>query len=497
MKLKAVPLKEWRERVLKGEAPEDGLLIKGYNAIVEVGGDVGERKAAFTISTGAVDRDGDVVAVAGWDLAPYRENPVVLWGHDASIPPIGKSEKTWVASGALKSVCAFPEAGVYGLADTVQGLVKGGFLRGTSVGFHPVAFEPRKGESKGIAFNRHELYEYSILPIPSNREALADAKGLGIDIAPVLKWAEQFIEEADEGLMVVRKDSLKDALSRVMPTSITVPDLAEVFKANAPALVESIKAALVPVAAVVVPPSTKAAGADASAAFSPEAIKGIRAMQMLTKDTYVAGQWTDQPVTTGQIIDGRDAREAMCELEFALMDSLRSIMCDAEPGERAGLIQTSVDEFVSRYVEAAAMLPDLSDHEKSAGGLIETAEGFGFVDPAPVKLVLFKAGKVLASRNEARFRLALANLHAILAEIEDKKDEIAPPVGPDKAGRDKQTPKGLNLAEAEAIFKDVDDKDEIEKSLAEEFGFEPEVLRAQIKEAFQREKMQLTGRLPD
>src|SRR5512141_3006698 len=123
------------------------------------------RKAAFTVSTGDVDRDGDIVSPAGWVLDPYLKNPVVLWAHDQKAPPVARSEKIWVEGGRLKSVALFPEPGVYPFADTIFGLVKGGFIRGTSVGFHPLEAEPRAGAAKGINFRKQELYEYSVLPI--------------------------------------------------------------------------------------------------------------------------------------------------------------------------------------------------------------------------------------------------------------------------------------------------------------------------------------------
>jgi hypothetical protein len=145
---------------------------------------IAQRKAAHILSTSAEDRDGDTINPDGWMLDDYRKNPVVLWAHDLKSLPIGRGENVAVSKGALRGTTVFPEAGVYPLADQVAGLVAGGFLRGVSVGFTPVEATPRGGRSKGVAFRKQMLYEYSLLPIPSNAEALtfATEKGLRFEL---------------------------------------------------------------------------------------------------------------------------------------------------------------------------------------------------------------------------------------------------------------------------------------------------------------------------
>lgn len=226
MKLVPWKLADFKDAVAKGAPPVDALLSKAYVPDqVEVSTD--GMKAAFTISTGAIDRDHDTVSADGWDLAAYRQNPVVLWSHDTKGLPIAKSVKTWIAAGALKSVCEFPPEGVYPFADSVRGLVKGGFIKGTSVGFHPIEFEPRQmagGVTRGVSFKRQELYEYSILPVPSNREALAEAKRAGIAIAPVVEWCQAFVETAGKGLWLPADDITK-ALRHLRGAQVSVPGL--------------------------------------------------------------------------------------------------------------------------------------------------------------------------------------------------------------------------------------------------------------------------------
>jgi hypothetical protein len=214
----------WREEIEKGVMPRSVQKTFIPDAPVQAVEEGGVRKAAFILSTSDEDRDGDVISQSGWHLDDYRKNPVVLFAHDLKSLPIGKAPGIGVIGGALKSPeTIFPDKGVHPFADQVYGLVKGGFLRGTSVGFHPLEAESRKGVKKGVAFARQSLYEFSILPIPSNKNALLEAKSEGHDIDLVVKWAGDFLDYAEAEGIWVPAWTVKKALMAVLPISISVP----------------------------------------------------------------------------------------------------------------------------------------------------------------------------------------------------------------------------------------------------------------------------------
>lgn len=220
-------LQPWREAILKGEMPPQvtKTLVQESIPTEESGGIL---KSSFVISTGDEDRDGDIVEPSGWDLDSFRANSVILWAHDNKQPPIARAESISVSNAKLKAVAVWPERGIYPFADTICGLVKGGFIKGTSVGFHPIAAEPRK--TKGIRFLKQELYEFSVLPIPSNRAALVEAKAAGFDVTAVSHWAEEFLAYAEKSGLWVPKFSIEKALKAVMAPSITVPGMPAVEK---------------------------------------------------------------------------------------------------------------------------------------------------------------------------------------------------------------------------------------------------------------------------
>lgn len=131
-----------------------------------------------TITTEAVDRGGDVVVAAGAKIDAYLKNPVVMWAHDYSQPPVAKTTSLKVIPGnGIQAQFQFPEWGVSEQADLVRRLWAGGFLNATSIGFIPLASEDRKDADAGgwsipQVYNEWEMLEFSIVPIPANQEAL-------------------------------------------------------------------------------------------------------------------------------------------------------------------------------------------------------------------------------------------------------------------------------------------------------------------------------------
>ena len=143
---------------------------------------VGERKYEFIASTADQDRDGEVIDVAGWDLKNFKKNPVIMFAHDYRTLPIGKATKIGVRDGKLMNVVEFPPEGTYEFADTVQRLVDAGYLKTESVGFIPKKWEDGDGGEKAPrrTYTKQELLEISIVPVPSNPNALMNAVKEGV-----------------------------------------------------------------------------------------------------------------------------------------------------------------------------------------------------------------------------------------------------------------------------------------------------------------------------
>ncbi len=170
--------------------------------------DGAERTLRFCFSDGSVDRMNDTIAAAGWDLADFQANPVALWAHDSSAPPIGGARNVGVEGDRLLGDIEFAPPETYAFADTIYRLVLGKFLRAVSVGFMPTRYafvenDPERGF--GIDFLEQALLEISVCPVPANPNALQEARRKGIDTRPLVEWAERTLDGDGRGEPAARR----------------------------------------------------------------------------------------------------------------------------------------------------------------------------------------------------------------------------------------------------------------------------------------------------
>lgn len=126
------------------------------------------------ISTGDVDRAGEMIDPNGWDLEFYKMNPVVLWAHDYCNLPIGITENIGVKDGKLVASGKFAPAEANPFAQQVRKLYDIAFVRTSSVGFI-------EKERQGNTIVKAELLEWSFVPVPANPFALSTLSKSGID----------------------------------------------------------------------------------------------------------------------------------------------------------------------------------------------------------------------------------------------------------------------------------------------------------------------------
>lgn len=144
------------------------------------------------ISTSAPDRAGEVIVPTGLRNADeFLRNPVVLWAHQRSLPPIGTCERLTIESDRVIAETKFSASSPF--ARDVFKLYAEGVLRGWSVGFVPAQVRPippsRDRPRGGVCYPEWDLLEYSAVPVPENPQALTLAvrKGLVKD-ADLRHW---------------------------------------------------------------------------------------------------------------------------------------------------------------------------------------------------------------------------------------------------------------------------------------------------------------------
>lgn len=186
----------------------------------------GERAAIKYISTRTVDRAKEVLVPGGAILSQYKQNPVVLWAHDYSQPPIGKSEWLKVDDYGIKSKTLYAETE---RAEEVWQLIKGGFIKTSSVGFIPIesTYKGQSGwsdliekynslwntdlEKDNVRYitTKWALLEYSDVPVPCNPDALVTEVAKGLTLSHVM-LDQLGIEEAEAAVKEAVENKKRD-----------------------------------------------------------------------------------------------------------------------------------------------------------------------------------------------------------------------------------------------------------------------------------------------
>ena len=196
--------KDFRRLCESGQINDAGkdLIVIGKSVVADittpddVGAGADDIVRTFTISTADVDREGDTISISGWEIGNFERGGAVLWSHASFDPPIATPVRTWVEGNALKSTARFTPKDLYPFGHMIGQMVAAGYSRSTSVGFRPLqwAENQERGGWYPTDFLKQELTEWSVVNVPANPEALADAKALGIDIAPMRDFASRCLD---------------------------------------------------------------------------------------------------------------------------------------------------------------------------------------------------------------------------------------------------------------------------------------------------------------
>lgn len=150
----------------------------------------------FVLSDATPDRMGDVVEQNGWDLRPFKRNPVALFNHNSNFP-LGVWENVRVEGGRLMGRLKLAARGTSARIDELISLVDQGILRAVSIGAKVLDSDPidPKRPYGATRYKRLELLEVSLVSVPANPAALAVARSLNLS-GEVLSLA--FGAHADE-----------------------------------------------------------------------------------------------------------------------------------------------------------------------------------------------------------------------------------------------------------------------------------------------------------
>jgi HK97 family phage prohead protease len=208
---------------LRAKRKPEGTLYRVSTGEARALGD-GSRAVRFCFSDGSVDRMKDTIDPAGWETHEFMRNPVALWAHDSSAPPIGRAGNLMVEDARLMGDITFIPPETYDFADLIYRLVVGKWLNAVSVGFLPIDYkfaDDEDGREWGIDFQRQSLLEISVCPVPANSNALAEARRKGVDTRPLVTWAERMLDGGGKSIVSTKELSWLRMAAKESPMSQT------------------------------------------------------------------------------------------------------------------------------------------------------------------------------------------------------------------------------------------------------------------------------------
>jgi len=146
----------------------------------------GKKRFTFVVSTASEDRHETEIMPEGGDLRFFKENPVVLFNHDQD-KVIGRSPSIQLENGRIVAQVEFDSDDPF--AANIERKVENGFINATSIGFIIKKWE--FDEDRDVfRILEWELVEFSIVSVPSNREALVLERSLAAQVKELRSMIE-------------------------------------------------------------------------------------------------------------------------------------------------------------------------------------------------------------------------------------------------------------------------------------------------------------------
>lgn len=163
------------------------------------------RTIPFVFSDETRDTYGTVFTASGWVLDRFDKNGIALFNHNAySSDPnmaIG-SARAWVEGKKLLGEITFETKEINPLAETVFRKFLAGTYKGVSIRYIPIengkwgeGNEALEGKNPTYYIGKRELVEISVVPIPSNKNALV--RSYEAEISTELEEGEAFYSFAE------------------------------------------------------------------------------------------------------------------------------------------------------------------------------------------------------------------------------------------------------------------------------------------------------------
>ena len=322
----------------------------------------------IVINTASVDRDRDRVFPAGARIDDYLKNPVVQWAHDYYSPfaTIGRTTKLEVSpEGIVAEFDLRPAANESDPQNIVRLLWEGEWIRTASIGFMPDSTKPN--DVGGRDFETWALLEWSLVPVPSNQDAL---------------------RLAVKGLTGERPDDIwADAALR----TITDQSLTNAMRADQLKTIEEWRAKF---SSTISQPTSHKNGKSPACRQAGESEDECRSRKI------------------------PEILEENPDMDMAQVVAMASRMCSEMcEGKDAGGDKSRKQTMAEHMDGAMAALNECRTHLSAMADMLPEGEG------ADGKGLYAKRGRVLSSKNEEKIVSARDNLNEVLAQLEEQPEQ--------------------------------------------------------------------------
>lgn len=194
----------------------------------------------FVASTPGVKRDGLDLRAQGWRLDDYRRNPVFLWAHQRSEPPIGTVAAD--ASERLRTLVSFDQEDTF--ARKVESKYRRGYLNAVSVGWDFVDARGARMDARNLSVARirdevfYSLTELSGVPVPADPDALIERQRAGLRSLgrELLELYDERLDAEDDPDSPVTAEEIREAvIEELTRMGVPIPALTAPPKPAEPA----------------------------------------------------------------------------------------------------------------------------------------------------------------------------------------------------------------------------------------------------------------------
>jgi hypothetical protein len=170
----------------------------------------------FILSDESINDRGYRILTSGINLERFKKNPVMLWMHRrddgwdlTQVLPIGIWENIRKEEGKLLADAKFDENDKF--AQLIKSKVENDLIRGCSAGINPVEFSSdakdlEKGQTRAT-ITKCEIYEASIVDMPSNKNTVRLFSGAETAEVPLIKNNTEMAEKKDEAKLTFKSEA--------------------------------------------------------------------------------------------------------------------------------------------------------------------------------------------------------------------------------------------------------------------------------------------------